>query len=448
MATIFLGKVSGAVGFARVVAIKRLHENFARDANFVAMFVDEARLAARIRHPNVVSTLDVEATANELFVVMEYVHGLPLAQIMTELAARGERVPPRIAATLLSGVLQGLHAAHTAVDDEGTPLNIIHRDVSPQNILVGVDGLARLIDFGVAKAQGSLHQSKEDHVNGKLAYMAPEQVRGADSLRADLYAVGVVLWEALVGRRLFEGTEGAVLAQVLIGKIPKPSSVDPDLAPFDAIIQNSVTTKPGDRYPTALAMARDLEQCLGLSSTLDVAAWIEPIASSLLSERASLVSQVAAMPIHEAKDQVRELVRRAATPNHVGDHEASSVVLRHAEVELRTEATSTKERSSEVVKGARRWWIGGGALLITLLAIGFIQWRDAHVPPPPAKSMSARSEVTQLPTPIQLPSASTPEPSAEPTIVLPPSPSSAHSTKPKFRPSSTKKPFDRLGGRN
>jgi len=138
------------------VAIKRLHKQYARDPEFVSMFLDEARLAARIRHPNVVPTLDVVATEGELFVVMEYVHGESLARLIRDEARKGGYIPPPVAAGILSGTLQGLHAAHEARDERGQPLSIVHRDVSPQNILVGSDGVARVLDFGVAKAAGRI----------------------------------------------------------------------------------------------------------------------------------------------------------------------------------------------------------------------------------------------------------------------------------------------------
>src|SRR5262249_24957061 len=149
MATVHLGRLSGPVGFTKTVAIKRLHAQFAHDPEFVAMFLDEARLAARIQHPNVVQTLDVVSTDGELFLVMEYVRG----ETLSRLVRMGEPIPPRIVVALISGVLQGLHAAHEAAADDGRALALVHRDVSPQNVLVGLDGTARLLDFGVAKAE-------------------------------------------------------------------------------------------------------------------------------------------------------------------------------------------------------------------------------------------------------------------------------------------------------
>src|SRR5262245_51026591 len=154
MATVHLGRLLGPVGFSRTVAIKRLHAQYAQDPEFVSMFLDEARLAARIRHPNVVPTLDVVATSGELFLVMEYVPGESLSRLARAARDRMERMPPRIVSAIMSGVLHGLHAAHEAKSERGEPLGIVHRDVSPQNVLVGTDGVARVLDFGVAKAAG------------------------------------------------------------------------------------------------------------------------------------------------------------------------------------------------------------------------------------------------------------------------------------------------------
>src|SRR5260370_3827434 len=154
MASVHFARMSGAAGVSRTVAVKRLHANFARNSEFVAMFLDEARLVARIRHPNLVPTLDVVTTDGEIFLVMEYVPGESLAKLRRATFARQARTDPRIVAGVMSGVLHGLHAAHEAKDERGQSLNIVHRDVSPQNLLVGVDGVARVLDFGVAKAIG------------------------------------------------------------------------------------------------------------------------------------------------------------------------------------------------------------------------------------------------------------------------------------------------------
>src|SRR5580700_10113505 len=196
MATVHIGRLLGPVGFARTVAIKRLHAHMARNPEFVAMFLDEARLAARIRHPNVVSTLDVVATEGELFVVMEYVPGDSLARLLHAAREAGEPVPLPVAASIMVDVLHGLHAAHEASDERGQPLGLVHRDVSPHNVLVGTDGAAHVIDFGIAKAAGRAQVTREGQLKGKLAYMAPEQLKGGTGgskvdRRADVFGAAV-----------------------------------------------------------------------------------------------------------------------------------------------------------------------------------------------------------------------------------------------------------------
>jgi eukaryotic-like serine/threonine-protein kinase len=294
MATVHFGQLLGPVGFSRVVAVKRLHEAFARDPEFVSAFLDEARLAARIRHPNVVPTLDVVAAKGELFLVMEYVEGESLARLCRTLSALGKTMPPRIAASIVSGTLQGLHAAHEAVDEHGRNLDIIHRDVSPQNILVGTDGTARVLDFGVAKAVGRHQTTRDGQIKGKLAYMPPEQLKSEHMTRqADIYAASVVLWETLTCERLFKGdTEAIVLARVLTGEPRKPSDVQAELAPFDAVTMKGLARQPEDRFATAREMALAVERCVGTASAAEVAEWLEQVAGPALRARAASVAAI------------------------------------------------------------------------------------------------------------------------------------------------------------
>src|SRR5258708_3447542 len=174
MATVHFGCSLGAGAFSRVVAVKRLHAHLARENEFVTMFMDEARVAARIRHPNVAPILDVVATDREIFLVMEYVHGESLSKLFG--AMRASRQPMPVAAAILVGLLGGLHAAHEATDERGMSLRIVHRDVSPQNLIIGADGVARIVDFGIAKAVGRLQHTQTGEIKGKFGYMAPEQV--------------------------------------------------------------------------------------------------------------------------------------------------------------------------------------------------------------------------------------------------------------------------------
>ncbi len=295
MATVHYGRLQGQLGFARTVAVKRLHREYARDPEFVSMFMEEARLAVRVHHPNVVETLDVFAAGGELFLVMEYVPAVSLSHLLRATQARGEVVPARVAAAIVSDVLLGLHAAHEATDEAGNPLDIVHRDVSPQNILVGADGSARVLDFGIAKASGRQQVTRDGLVKGKLAYMSPEQVTNVFVTRqSDVFAASIVLWEALAGTRLFQAeSESSVLARVLSAPIGPPSAIVADLSPeLDAIVLRGLARDLSVRYATGREMALDLEGRTTIATASQVSDWVERIAGDELVERAARVAQI------------------------------------------------------------------------------------------------------------------------------------------------------------
>src|ERR1051325_1285013 len=216
MATVHFGRLVGPAGFSRTAAITRLHAHYAKDPEFVAMFLDEARLASRIQHPNVVTTLDVVNLPSEVFLVMEYVQGESLSRLIRNARKLNEQVPAGHAAAIIAGMLHGLHASHEAKIERREALNIVHRDVSPQNVLVGTDGSARVLDFGVAKAAMRSQSTRDGQMKGKLSYMSPEQLpRQPLDRRTDLFAAGVVVWEALTGKRLFDGADaGEIFAKL------------------------------------------------------------------------------------------------------------------------------------------------------------------------------------------------------------------------------------------
>ena len=295
MATVHLGRLMGPVGFARTVAIKRLHPQFAKDPEFVSMFLDEARLAARIQHPNVCATLDVVATQGELFLVMEYLQGETLSRLIRGARSRGEMIPPKIAVALVTGALYGLHAAHEAKTERGEALNIVHRDISPQNILVNRDGVSKVLDFGVAKAAGRFHTTREGNVKGKLPYMSPEQLRGQPVDRqTDVYAAAVCLWEALTLRKMFKGdNEGSVLEQVLFGTIDPPSTYNAEVTPaLDALVMRGIERDKTKRFATAKEMAVALERTVHPALASDVGEWVETVAADALSARAEKVAEI------------------------------------------------------------------------------------------------------------------------------------------------------------
>src|SRR5690606_20131679 len=268
---------------------------YARDPEFVAMFLDEARLAARIRHPNVVSTIDVVARDGELFLVMEYIQGESFARLLRTAALAGEQVPPDVVSSIVIQALFGLHAAHEARDEKGSSLHIVHRDVSPQNILVGTDGVARVLDFGVAKATSRLQNTHDGKLKGKIAYMAPEQLlKNPVDRRADIFAAATVLWEALCGDRLFSGDDAAAaVAHILEGEVEAPSRRAAGIsAAVDQIVLRGLAKKPELRFSTAREMAQALESALPPAGTLRVSEWVERTAGISLRERADRVAEI------------------------------------------------------------------------------------------------------------------------------------------------------------
>ncbi len=303
MATVYLGRLLGTAGFTRLVAVKRLHPQFAKDPNFAERFVQEAQLAASVQHPNVIPTLDVVSENDELFLVMEYVRGESLARLLRSKV----ELSPDIACTILVGALHGLHAAHEAVDADQQPLGIVHRDVSPQNIMVGVDGVPRVLDFGIAKATTTSSVTQEGQLRGKLRYMSPEQCLGSPlDRRADLFAAGIVLWESLTRRDLFDGDEAAVIIrQVLEKSIPPPSTLAKGLPPaVDAVAMRALARDPSERFQTAREMAVALEEALPHSSPRVVGEFVERAAKDRLSTRASLVDELVSMPDAELESRL------------------------------------------------------------------------------------------------------------------------------------------------
>ncbi len=295
MATVHLGRIDGPAGFSRAFAIKRLHPQFAKDPSFVTMFLDEARIASRLRHPNVVPIVDVVGSEGEVFLVMDYVHGEALSRLLKIASSRGQRPPLPIVSSVIAGALDGLHAAHEASSDSGEPLAIVHRDVSPQNILVGVDGVARITDFGVAKAARRLQHTHTGRLKGKLPYMAPEQyTHDAVDRRVDVFAAGIVLWETLAGRRLFVAEEPArVMHQVLHDVIDPPSRHNPEVPPeLDAVVLKALERERERRFSTAREMAIALERAVPPAPPRDVGEWVESAAGQGLEARAELVAEV------------------------------------------------------------------------------------------------------------------------------------------------------------
>jgi serine/threonine protein kinase len=309
MATVHFGRQVGTGGFSKTVAIKRLHPQFGKMPEFVQMFLAEARLAARIRHPNIVQPLDVLTVDDEIFLVMEYVEGDSLSRLMRATLARKERVPVPIAMSIICGMLHGLQAAHEAKSDRGEPLELVHRDVSPQNVLVGIDGVPRVIDFGIAKAADSVQFTRDGELKGKLSYMAPEQLNGHRcTRRSDIYAASVVLWEVITGQRLFDADyQSAILQNILHRPVDPPSDVVHDLPKaLDRIVLKGLSRDPSDRYATARDMALALEESVPLATQSSVGSWVEVVAAKPLAQRAARVAEIESVPSAGPSDDLSE----------------------------------------------------------------------------------------------------------------------------------------------
>lgn len=399
MASVHLGRREGPFGFSRVVAIKQLHGSLSADAQVVSMLVDEARLAASIRHPNVVATLDLLSHHDEIFVVLEYVEGESLSALLRACHAAGEAIPVGIVLALGRDVLAGLAAAHDARDAGGQPLAIVHRDVSPQNVLVGTDGSARLIDFGIAKAVGRLQVTQGPVVKGKAGYMAPEQVQGRPvDRRTDLFAVGVLLWELLTGQRLFDGETDSESALRLLTEAPAPpGQLRAELSPrLDGLVLRALQRDPAFRFPDAASMARELEACGTAAPPVEVGAWVQRLAAPALAERQALLRAGAA---------ARPLVSLAPGPAR---GEAPQALL--------------AGQPLPAPRAPRRWVAVLGAALLLGLAAALGVWSlrrpslDAPQPQPTASALPPVQAEAKAPTP----TPTAPPPRQAPAAVVAP----------------------------
>ncbi|HUB08839.1 MAG TPA: serine/threonine-protein kinase, partial [Myxococcales bacterium] len=281
MAEVFLAEQTGAGGFKKRVALKRILPAFAEDPKFVAMFLDEARLAAMFHHPNLVQIYELGEIDGLLCLVMEYVRGLSLAELLKRAV---DPVPVEVAARVALDACEGLHYAHEFQDpDTSQPLCLVHRDVSPQNILVSKEGIVKVMDFGIAKAVGQAHHTNTGTLKGKLSYMPPEQLEGkALDRRADVWAMGVVLYQMLTGRKPFgSGSEASIMRAILAGK---PQPLGELRSGLPAAVRSAVERAlQGDlekRTPSARALAEELESFLSTgprATAAEVAAWMRPL---------------------------------------------------------------------------------------------------------------------------------------------------------------------------
>jgi eukaryotic-like serine/threonine-protein kinase len=321
MATVFLARIGGAGGFERFVAIKRLHPHLAHEHDFVDMFLDEARLAAGIHHPNVVPILEVGESSAGFYQVMEYIEGDTLANL-DRAAQEGELLPLPVLLRISVDALLGLHAAHERKDARGVLVDLVHRDVSPQNILVGVDGTSRITDFGVARATTRLSSTRSGDLKGKLAYMAPEQVLGEPDLdrRADVFAMAIVVWEMLARKHLFRGpNDAATMNRVLRERVPDVREIDPTVpAAVAEIVARSLLRDKAQRHASAAEFAEALRGAgVPLATTPEVASYVQRLLGDPIAERREAVQAWLAATMDDEASGARRDSRIPGPPERV-----------------------------------------------------------------------------------------------------------------------------------
>src|SRR5262252_10637646 len=298
MAEVFKAKTFGVEGFERLLAVKRILPNIAEDEEFIAMFIDEAKIAVQLQHANIAQIFDLGKVDDSFFIAMEYVHGKDLRSIFDRMRGKGDVMPIQQACYITMQVCEGLDYAHNKRDAQGRELHLVHRDVSPQNVLIGYEGECKLIDFGIAKAAGKASKTQAGILKGKFGYMSPEQVRGLPiDRRSDIFSVGIVLYELLTNERLFVGeSDFSTLEKVRNVEIMPPSSYNKKIPEqLEKIVLRALAKDPEDRYQNAIDLHDDLQALLHsigqFYSRKDLSAWMKKIFASEIEEDSAKLEQ-------------------------------------------------------------------------------------------------------------------------------------------------------------
>lgn len=365
MAEIYLARMAGIDGFSKLVVVKRLLSQLAGDKEFVEMFLDEARINARLSHSNVVQVLELGEADGQYFMAMEYVSGLSVAQVGRMAAQRLGEVPQGVACGIVAQACAGLHHAHETKLLDGSDMGIIHRDVSPQNLLLTYEGFVKVLDFGIAKAEGRATQTKAGTVKGKFAYMSPEQCTGEGvDRRTDIFALGIILFELCTSRRLFKrGSTFETYEAIIKGDVPDPSEVSPSVSkPVGQVILKALARRKEDRFPTAEAMQEALELAMRRSSirgkSTDLSRFLEQNFADQIKEQEELIRRLEGAALanapHEHATESSQLAKNyapfvEAEPEAADDGPMPSVAERPQSQPAPLPAPSVPTLSSEFV---------------------------------------------------------------------------------------------------
>ena len=408
MAEILLGKLIGPSGFERPVVIKRILPNLAKEESFRTMFLDEARVVARIQHPNVVHVTELGQEGDELFLVMEYLEGESVLSLLRRAMSRGDGLEPELGAYIVAQACAGLHAAHELTGDDGQPLGLVHRDVSPSNIFVTFRGAVKLLDFGIAKFNERSTDTEAGQLKGKFSYMSPEQcLAGKVDRRSDVFAMGIVLFEVTTGRRLFARDSSLLTMQAITeGTPPSPKDVDPSYPESLArICQKALQRDPALRYESAAHMRRDLMAALRELHT-------DELPEEALAERMKRY-------FGDRIDEKKELLRRVSSGSQITNVPMAEVDV---SVELPTVfSTGGGHLRSAVavapVKERSRTLVVVAAALVLLVGVGIGVGLalagggddEAEGAPPIARQAGIpETEVSEIVEPAELPAAPAP----------------------------------------
>jgi len=406
MAEIYLAVSRGPMGFNKLVVLKRLRAQHAEHASMVSMFLDEARLAARLAHPNIVHTYEVGEIDGAFFIAMEYLDGQPLSRVLRAPEIR-QAMTPVMWCRIASQALSGLHYAHELQDYDGTPLHIVHRDISPQNLIVTYSGEVKIVDFGIAKAVLNSTETETGVLKGKVCYMAPEQIYGKADPRSDVFSMGATLWEVFAGKKLFAGDAVNVLTRVINEPIPRLAEACPELDPaLEAIVMKALEKDAQNRYPSAEAMREALDHYIRETGQVVRDAAIGQIVTARFGEVRARVRR-----------QVETHMQSASSARTPSDISALSFSGSHPLLpRLNTSDTPSNLRADEGPSSGimtpsllrqppmrRAAAIGGGVALLLVL-IGVLALRSGSAPP---AASAARAGETATPCSVTLDSVPT-----------------------------------------